>query len=129
MAQTSAPEKTPSLPSRDLQRRHVQLALQTPLHFGSVGALNEKLHRLSKVGRRVFDRVALARDLELRTERNESVAFAVNHRCESAYIAHRRLRSLRRHSQLPQHINFRADHDVVLEPQEVGELADEVVLV
>src|SRR5256885_13438985 len=89
MAQTSAPENTPSLASRDLQRRHINFSLQPPLDFRAVRAFDEELHRLAEVRRRVFDRIALAGNVQLGTERDEAIALAVDHCRESPYIAHR----------------------------------------
>src|SRR5437763_8253706 len=89
MAQSSNTENTPSLARRDLQRLHLNLSLQPSLDLRFVRALDEELHRLAEVRRGVFDRIALAGNVQLRTERDEAIALAVDHRRESPYDAHR----------------------------------------
>src|SRR6266498_4142561 len=62
-----------------------RLSLQPPLDFRFVRALDEELHRLAEVRRGVFNRIALAGNVQFRTERDEAVALAVDHCRESPY--------------------------------------------
>src|SRR3954452_9596657 len=77
--QSSLPEKTRRLPSADLESGDEDLAVHSHQHFRWIGRFEEELYGFSKVRRRVFDRVALAGDFELRTEGDVTIVFAVDH--------------------------------------------------
>lgn len=46
IAQTASPDRTASLPNRDLDMRNVHIATQALGHFRRIGALEEQLQRL-----------------------------------------------------------------------------------
>jgi hypothetical protein len=76
LAQTARPERTRSLPNRHFQASHENLGVKTALDFRRVGRLEEQLDGLDEILPRGLDGISLARDVELRTERNVPVAFA-----------------------------------------------------
>lgn len=77
-AQTSFPEKTRSLPNRDLQAGDEDLGVQSVLHLARFRALEEEPEGLDEVGARLLDGGALARDVQLRAKGNVSVALALD---------------------------------------------------
>src|SRR5215471_4720985 len=77
--QTSRPEKTRSLGNAYLDRGYVHLTAQALGDFGLVGGFEEELHGLDEIRPSLLDRVTLARDIQLRAQRHEAVAFALNH--------------------------------------------------
>ena len=75
MRQVSEPERTRSLPNRHLDLRHEDFAAEAPGDFGRVCALEKESKRLDQVRSGLFDGCALARDIELRAQRYETVIF------------------------------------------------------
>src|SRR3990172_8614306 len=91
MRQTSRPERTRSLPMRDVEPGDEDLAPQVLLDLGGVRAFEEKLHRFPEVGRGFFHGGALTRHVQLGAEGHVAVAVALHDGSE----AHRALCSLR----------------------------------
>ena len=70
----------PGLPNRDLNLSHENFVVTAACDFGRVGGFEEQRQRLDKVGSRFLDRRALARDIELRAQRNKDVVLAFDNR-------------------------------------------------
>jgi len=62
--------------------------MQPSLDLGGVSGLEEKLHRLDQVGTGALHRVPLARDVQLRTERDVAVALTFDDRRELSLLIH-----------------------------------------
>src|SRR4051794_24739818 len=75
MRQTSAPESRRSSGNLDLDAGDEDLLVQALTEFLRRSALEEELERFDEVGARLFDRGALARDVELRTQCDEMILF------------------------------------------------------
>src|ERR1022692_3362370 len=71
--QISDPERTRSLPNRDLNLSHENLVARAPGDFGRGGSFEEQRKRLDEVSSRFFNGGALARDVELRAQRRKNV--------------------------------------------------------
>ena len=78
--QTSSPERTRSLPNRDLQLGHVDLVGEASDNFIRRSRLEKKLECLLKIGACFLDCVALAAHIELGAECHEAAVFRVNDR-------------------------------------------------
>src|SRR5262249_36934371 len=88
MRATSRQDSMRSLCNRDLDRGDVDLAVQAFGNLGRTRRLEEQLNGFLKVGARLLDRVALAGDIDLRTQRHEAIAFALDQRRQSSPFAH-----------------------------------------
>jgi hypothetical protein len=78
--QTSDPERTRSLPNRDLNLSHENLVARAPGDFGRGGSFEEQRKRLDEVSSRFFNGGALARDVELRAQRHKNVVLTLDDR-------------------------------------------------
>jgi hypothetical protein len=74
MVQTSAPLRTRSLPNRNLDSSDVYLAGESSGDLLFVRRFEEQLQRFYEVVPCFFDRFTLARDVELRTQANETIS-------------------------------------------------------
>jgi hypothetical protein len=83
---TVRPERVRSLANSDAETSDVDLAVQSPTYFGRLGGFKEEFDGLHQVLAGFFDCSSLARDIELRAERNEAVPLALNYRSE-AFVA------------------------------------------
>jgi hypothetical protein len=80
MAQTSRPERTRSLPNLDLKSRHKYFGVPPSFDLGWIGRLKEEFNGFLQICASCLDGIALARDIQLGTESNISVALALNDR-------------------------------------------------
>ena len=78
MRQISDPERTRSLPNRNLDLSYENLVAKTPCDFGRVGCLEEQREALDKVRTRLFNGRTLTRDVQFWAQRHETVALAFN---------------------------------------------------
>ncbi len=69
---TSRPDRTRSLPNRYLDPGDKHLAVQPSRDLGRICRLKEQLQRLDQFRSRGFDRVGLAREVELGTQSHAS---------------------------------------------------------
>jgi hypothetical protein len=76
MRRASRPERTRSRPNRYLERGDVHLAVQSLGDLGFALSLEEQLERFLQVRPGLFDRVALAGNINLGTKRYETSSFA-----------------------------------------------------
>ena len=76
--QTSRPERTRSLPNRDLQTRHEDFIVHALLYLAGIGGFKEKLQRFLQIAPCLFNAAALARDVELRAQRDVTAVFLFN---------------------------------------------------
>src|SRR5947209_1843553 len=74
--QTSSPERTRTLPNRNLNLRHENLTAETAGNFGWVGGLEEQRKCFYQIRSGLFYRGALAGDVEFRAESHKSLVFA-----------------------------------------------------
>ncbi len=86
--QTSKPDSIRSLPNRHRDLGYEYLAVKSPGNFGRRCGLKEERKRLDQIGARLFNRCPLAGDVQLRTQRDESVVFAFNDRSHLSKISH-----------------------------------------
>jgi hypothetical protein len=77
---SSEPERTRSLPNRDLDLRHENFAVKAPGDFGRIGRFEEQRERLDEVSSRFFNRRTLACDIEVRAQRYKAVILAFDNR-------------------------------------------------
>jgi len=80
MRQTSWPERTRSLPNRDLEACHVELGVQSLLDLGWTGRLEKQLKCFDEISPGLLNSVALAGDVELRAERDIAIALPLDQR-------------------------------------------------
>src|SRR5438874_4446422 len=73
MRQMSKPERSRSLPNRNLDLSHENFIVKPPGDFGRFSRFKKQRERLNEVGARFFDRIALARDIEFRAQRHETI--------------------------------------------------------
>ena len=64
---TSEPDRTRSLPNRNLNLRYKDFAVKSTGNLGFVGRLEKQRQRFDEVCARLFNRRALAGDIEFRT--------------------------------------------------------------
>src|SRR5438094_10611867 len=76
IAQTSLPERTRSLPSRNLHLRDINLAVKALLYLFGRRTFEKQFQRFSKIIPGLFDTVPLARNIQLRTQRNITITFS-----------------------------------------------------
>lgn len=76
--QTSSPDRTRSLPNEYLDLRDENLAVEAPGDFRGIRGLEEQLQRFDQVLPCGFHRFALARDVQLGTEGDIRVVFALD---------------------------------------------------
>jgi len=80
MPEISEPERTQSLPNRNLNLGHEDLVVRAPGHFGRGRRLEEQRDRLDEVGSRLFNRSTLAGNVEVRTQRYKAVVLTFDDR-------------------------------------------------
>jgi hypothetical protein len=78
--QISDPERTRSLPNRDLNLSHENLVARAPGDFGRGGSFEEQRQCLDEVSSRFLNGGALARDVELRAQRHKNVVLTLDNR-------------------------------------------------
>src|SRR5579871_3908620 len=83
MRQTSEPERTRSLPNRYLNLGYENLAMRSLRDLGRGGCLEKERKCLNQVGSRLFNRRTLARNIELRAQRHETIVLAFDDRGQS----------------------------------------------
>src|SRR5262245_22623852 len=83
MRQTWRPERTRRLPTDSVEARDEDVVLQSAPDLCRVGALEEELDSLLQVRSSFLDGRALARDVELRAERDEAPALTRDDRGEA----------------------------------------------
>src|ERR1035438_998397 len=71
--QTSEPERTRSLPNGHLNLSYEDLVVRASCDFGWGGRFEKQRERLDQVGSRLFNRCTLARNIEFRAQRHETV--------------------------------------------------------
>ena len=71
-------ERTWRLPNRNLNLCHEDLVVKPSGDFGRVGRFKKQRERLDEVGSRFFNRGTLARDIEFRAQRHETVVLTFN---------------------------------------------------
>jgi len=69
---------------RSLEPGHKDFLVLAGLNLGGIGVLQEQLYCFPEIGSRLLDRLSLAGDIQLRTERYEEVAFPFQNRSEAA---------------------------------------------
>src|SRR5258705_5049794 len=80
--QVSRPERTRSLPIRGLELRHEDVFPPAFLHLSWIGRLDEKRDGLLQVVQGIFDRDALAGNVQLRAQSHLQVALPLDDRGE-----------------------------------------------
>ena len=88
MRQTSRPERILSLPKRDLDLSHEDLSVIAPGDLGGTGGFKEEGECLHQISFGLFNRGSLTGDIELRTERDETIVFAFDDCGESLRRSH-----------------------------------------
>jgi hypothetical protein len=88
MAQTSRPDRTRSLPNLNLKSCYEYFRVPPSFDLGWVRRLEEEFDRFLQVCASGLDGVALARNIELGTKSNVSVALALNNRCQLLSLFH-----------------------------------------
>jgi len=78
--QTSEPERTRSLPNRNLNLSHEDFVAKTPGDFRRVGHFEEKRKRLDEVRTRFFNGRTVARNIELGAQRHKSIVLTLDNR-------------------------------------------------
>ena len=86
--QTSSPERTRSLPNRDLDLGYEHLAMEPTSDLALIGRLEKQAKCLDKIRAGLLDRGTLARDIQLRTERDETVVFALDYGGHPLQLGH-----------------------------------------
>jgi hypothetical protein len=67
-----------SLPNRDLNLGHENLAARAPGDFGGSGSFEEQRKRLDEVSSRFFYGRTVARDVKLRAQRHKNVVLTLD---------------------------------------------------
>ena len=80
--QTSRPERTRSLPNRDLYMGHVDLVAPAPLDFLGGRRLEEERDRFLEVAPSLGYGVSLAGNIHFRTQCHVPIAFPFDDRCQ-----------------------------------------------
>src|ERR1039457_1843376 len=88
MRQISEPERTRSLPNRNLNLGHEDLVVKAPGDFGRGRRLEEQRNRLDEVGSRLFNRSTLAGNVEIRAQRYKAVVFTFDDRGQALRWLH-----------------------------------------
>ena len=78
--QISDPERTRSLPNRNLNLRHENFVAGAPGDFGRGGSFEEQRKRLDEVSSRFFNGGTVARDVKLRAQRHKNVVLTLDNR-------------------------------------------------
>jgi len=78
IVQASLPDRTRSLPNRDLDLCHEYFAVQTALDFRWVGGFEEKGQSLDQIGSGFLDGLALAGDIKLRAKRDIAIVLPLD---------------------------------------------------
>ena len=81
IAQTSLPERARSLPKSDLDLCHKHFAMKTFFYLLRGRRFKEEFKSLAQIVSRLLDRIALAGNIDLRTQRNISISFSFDYRC------------------------------------------------
>src|SRR6266496_2799493 len=85
---TSRPERTLSLPNLNLKPSHKDLGVGALLNLAWRGCLEKQLDCFLEIPSGRFDRVTLARDIELRAKSNVAVPFAFDNRRHLLHVFH-----------------------------------------
>src|SRR5260370_36378235 len=93
MRHVSSPEG-PSLPNRDLYLGNKHVRLRPSIDLRSVRRLEEQGQRLGQIGASLFDRGALAGDIELWTKGDVAVSLSFDNGCEDPKRGHGSIVSL-----------------------------------
>ena len=88
MRQISKPERTQSLPNRELNLSYEHFSVESARDFGWAGCFEEERERLNEVGAGFFNGCALAGDVEFRAERDETLVLAFDECCYSLRRLH-----------------------------------------
>ena len=76
--QISRPERTLTLPNRDLDLGHEHVAVVPSPDLGRVRCFEKQCKCFDQVRAGLFNRHALARDVQFRTQRNEAIVFSLD---------------------------------------------------
>jgi len=89
MRQTSAPERRRSLlANRNLERTHFNVDAKALGEFGWRRRLEEELQRFSEIRASLLHRITLARNIDVRAERDVPVPFAPGHGGKASSTVH-----------------------------------------
>jgi hypothetical protein len=80
--------RQPGLPNLDLKSRHKHFRMAPSFDLGGISRLEEEFDGLLQIRTSGLDAVALARNIELWTESNLSIALAFNNSCELLHPFH-----------------------------------------
>jgi hypothetical protein len=80
MRQTYEPERTRSLPNRNLNLSYEDLVVKASVDFGWGGSFEKHRERLNQVGSRLFNRSALTRNFEFRAQHHETIVLTFDNR-------------------------------------------------
>jgi len=86
--QTSKPARTRSLPNRDLDLSYEDLAVEAARNLGWGGGFEKERKRFNEVRTCLFDRIALACDVEFRAECYKPVVFTLDDRRHLSQVRH-----------------------------------------
>src|SRR3989344_9521643 len=78
--QTSRPDRTRSLATCRFESGDQYLGVQALLDFSGIGGFQEQLHRFLQIGCCFLDRWPLTGDIQLRTQGNIQITFALQNR-------------------------------------------------
>ena len=88
MRQTSSPETSRSLPNRDLNLRNEHLAVHAARDLALIGYFEKQCQGLDQIGSRLYDRRALAGNINFRAKRHEGVVFSFDNRRQTLSLLH-----------------------------------------
>ena len=83
---TSSPERTLSLPNRDLALDHKHFAVHTAGDLAVIGHFEKQRQRLDQIGSRLFNGGALARVIDFRAKRHEPAVFSFDDRRQAPRV-------------------------------------------
>jgi len=86
--QTSGPERTRSLPNRNLDLSHEHFAMEPAGNLRLVRSLEKQGKGFDEVCSRLLDRLSLACNIELRTKRDKAIPFAFDNRGQALLALH-----------------------------------------
>jgi len=87
--QISEPERTRSLPNRDLNLGNEDFVVKAAGDFGRGRRFEEQRDRLDEVGSRFLNRSTLTGDVEVRAQRHKSVVLTFDERDEALRWPHK----------------------------------------
>ena len=82
------PDRTRSLPNRDLDLSNEDFTLEAPFDFRGRSGFIKQCERFDQVSSRLLNRIALAGDVELRAKGNETIVLAFDDRGQAVRWLH-----------------------------------------